>query len=170
MFDEIFSTKQMQELQDLLRENKMSVTTAESCTGGLVASMITELSGSSDIFNGSIVSYSNEIKNQILNVKKEHLEEFGAVSSEVVSDMLDGVLSLFKANYAIAISGIAGPLGATKDKSVGTVVIGIASESSYKKVVTYHFEGDRKAVQMQAAKTSLKNLLNLLKKDLTKKN
>jgi len=168
MFDHLFSPKFMQELQDLLRQHKKSLTCAESCTGGLIASMITELSGSSDVFNGSIVSYSNEVKMQELDVKKEHLEQHGAVSQEVVSDMLDGVLSKFKANYAIAVSGIAGPNGGTKNKPVGTVVIGISSSNAYKKVVTYHFSGNRKAVQIQTAKTALQNLLNLVKKDLTK--
>ena len=168
MFDDLFTTQQMEELQELLRQNQKTLTCAESCTGGLIASLITEISGSSDIFNGSIVSYSNEIKMQELNVKKNNLEQFGAVSQEVVADMLDGALSKFKANYAIAVSGIAGPNGGTKLKPIGTVVIGIASSNAYKKVVTYHFDSNRKAVQIQTAKTSLQNLLNFLKKDLTK--
>lgn len=167
MFDDTFNEQNMQELQDLLRKNQKTITCAESCTGGLIASLITEISGSSDIFNGSLVSYSNEIKMQELHVKEEHLTQFGAVSKEVVSDMLDGVLPKFKANYAVAVSGIAGPNGGTLAKPIGTVVIGIASDNAYKKVVTYHFSGDRKAVQIQTAKTSLLNLLNLLKKDLT---
>lgn len=167
MFEDIFNAHQMQELQDLLREHHKTITCAESCTGGLIASMITEISGSSDIFNGSIVSYSNEIKIQELQVKKEHLLQNGAVSHEVVSDMLDGILRKFQADYAIAVSGIAGPNGGTPNKPVGTVVVGIASNNAYKKVVTYHFNGDRKAVQIQTAKSSLLNLLNLVKKDLT---
>ena len=168
MFDEIFNETQMLELQDLLRKNHKTITCAESCTGGLIASMITEISGSSDVFNGSIVSYSNEIKMQELGVTSFHLEQFGAVSQEVVESMLDGVLVKFKADYAIAVSGIAGPNGGTKNKPVGTVVIGISSSNAYKKVVTYHFSGNRKAVQIQTAKTALQNLLNLVKKDLTK--
>lgn len=168
MYNNIFDNDDMIKLQNILRIHNKTITVAESCTGGLVASMITKISGSSDIFNGSIVSYSNEIKMQELNVKKNNLEQFGAVSQEVVADMLDGALSKFKANYAIAVSGIAGPNGGTKLKPIGTVVIGIASSNAYKKVVTYHFDGNRKAVQIQTAKTSLQNLLNFLKKDLTK--
>lgn len=164
----LFNETQMQELQDLLRKNKKTITCAESCTGGLIASLITELSGSSGVFNGSLVSYSNTVKTEELGVEKKHLEDFGAVSHEVVSDMLEGVLSKFNANYAIAVSGIAGPKGGTPLKPVGTVVIGIASDNAYKKVVTCHFKGDRKAVQMQTAQTSLAKMLNLLKKDLTK--
>ena len=121
-----FSKKDMIKLQNLLRKSKKTITTAESCTGGLVASMITKISGSSDIFNGSIVTYSNSIKNKELDVLNESLDKFGAVSKQVVSEMLDGVLRKFEADFAIAISGIAGPNGGTKNKPVGTIVIGIA--------------------------------------------
>ncbi|XPV53216.1 MAG: CinA family protein [Halarcobacter ebronensis] len=139
-----------------LRLNKKTITCAESCTGGLIASMITELSGSSDIFNGSIVSYSNEIKKKKLNVKKENLENYGAVSTQVVEDMLTGSIKMFDADYSLATSGIAGPTGATKNKPVGTVVIGVGSKNGDKIVEVYNFNGNRKEVQIQAAKTSFK--------------
>ena len=141
MFNDIFSETTMIELQTLLRANNQTITTAESCTGGLIASMITKISGSSDIFNGSIVTYSNKIKNQELNVKNETLEKFGAVSIEVVNEMLNGVISKFDANFAIAISGIAGPNGGTKNKPVGTVVIGISDSNNHKIVNIYNFKG-----------------------------
>ncbi len=166
MYDNIFSTNNMIELQELLRKHNKSITTAESCTGGLVASMITKISGSSDIFNGSIVTYSNKIKNQELNVKNETLQKFGAVSIEVVNEMLDGVISKFEADFAIAISGIAGPNGGTINKPVGTVVIGISDNKAYKIVHTYHFNGNREEVQIQAAKTSLKEILKFVQKTL----
>nr|WP_269090786.1 CinA family protein [Aliarcobacter butzleri] len=156
----------MIELQDILRNNKKTITTAESCTGGLVASMITKVSGSSDIFNGSIVSYSNKIKNQELNVNNETLEKFGAVSTEVVNEMLDGAIKKFEADFAIAISGIAGPTGATKNKPVGTVVIGISDANNAKIIDTFYFKGPREKVQIQAAKTSLKKILKFVKKTL----
>ena len=155
-------------LQELLRANKHTITTAESCTGGLVASMITKIAGSSDIFNGSIVTYSNKIKNQELKVKNETLENFGAVSCEVVNEMLDGVISKFEANYAIAISGIAGPTGETKNKPVGTVVIGICDSNDRKNVVIHYFKGSREEVQIQAAKHSLKEILKFLQNTLDK--
>ena len=98
-----FSKKDMIKLQNLLRKSKKTITTAESCTGGLVASMITKISGSSDIFNGSIVTYSNTIKNQELGVLNESLDKFGAVSKKVVSEMLDGVLKKFKADFGCRI-------------------------------------------------------------------
>ncbi|WP_419770413.1 MAG: CinA family protein [Candidatus Marinarcus sp.] len=167
MFNEIFNDTQMIQLQNLLRQNRQTITCAESCTGGLIASMITEHSGSSDIFNGSIVSYSNEVKMSELQVKKEHLENFGAVSIEVVQDMLQGVLRKFKADFAIAVSGVAGPTGGTKNKPVGTVIIGISAPNNCTVVKQYHFKGNRKEVQIQTAKESFRKILNFLEKPLT---
>ena len=166
MFKKIFNKKDMIELQDILRNNKKTITTAESCTGGLVASMITKVSGSSDIFNGSIVSYSNKIKNQELNVNNETLEKFGAVSTEVVNEMLDGAIKKFEADFAIAISGIAGPTGATKNKPIGTVVIGISDANNVKIIDTFYFKGPREEGKIQSAKTALKKILKFAKKTL----
>ncbi len=168
MLNDIFNENDMSKLQTLLRANKQTITAAESCTGGLVASMITKLSGSSDIFNGSIVTYSNKIKNQELNVKNETLEKYGAVSCEVVQEMLDGVIDKFEADFAIAISGIAGPNGGTKNKPVGTVVIGISNSNNHKIVNVYNFNGSREEVQIQAAKHSLKEILKFVQKSLDK--
>lgn len=168
MFNDIFSEITMIELQTLLRTNNQTITTAESCTGGLVASMITKISGSSDIFNGSIVTYSNKIKNQELNVKNETLEQFGAVSVEVVNEMLNGVISKFDANFAIAISGIAGPNGGTKNKPVGTVVIGISDSNNHKIVNIYNFKGSREDIQIQAAKVALKEIYKFVQNSLDK--
>ena len=168
MFDNIFNENDMIKLQSLLRANKQTITTAESCTGGLVASMITKISGSSDIFNGSIVSYSNKIKNQELNVKNETLEKYGAVSCEVVNEMLDGVIKKFDANFAIAISGIAGPNGATNTKPVGTVVIGLGDSNNHKIVAVYNFNGSREEVQIQAAKVALKEISKFITNSLDK--
>ena len=164
----IFNNDDMIELQNLLREHKKTITVAESCTGGLIASMITKVSGSSDIFNGSIATYSNKIKNQELHVKNETLESFGAVSIEVVSEMLDGVIKKFEADFAIAISGIAGPNGGTQNKPVGTVVIGISNKKNNKKIDIYNFDGTREEVQINAAKTSLKEFSKFLQNTLDK--
>ena len=139
MTESIFNEKEMIELQNLLRAHNKTITSAESCTGGLVASMITEISGSSDIFNGSIVTYSNEIKNQELKVEKDTLDKYGAVSTQVVEEMLTGVIKKFKADYAIAISGIAGPNGGTKNKPVGTVVIGVMGKNIGQDIEICHF-------------------------------
>ena len=168
MFNHIFNEDDMIKLQTLLRANNQTITTAESCTGGLVASMITKISGSSDIFNGSIVTYSNKIKNQELHVKNKTLEKFGAVSIEVVDEMLIGVLKKFDANFAIAISGIAGPNGGTKNKPVGTVIIGISDENNHKIVNIYTFKGSREDIQIQAAKVALKEIYKFIKNSLDK--
>jgi len=164
----IFTQNDMIKLQELLRASKSTITTAESCTGGLVAHMITKVSGSSDIFNGAIVSYSNEIKNKELKVKEHTLKTYGAVSHEVVEEMLDGVKNKFCSNYAIAISGIAGPNGGSKNKPVGTVVIGIKLENDDKIVDTYYFSGSREEIQIQAAEESLKKIFKFLQKRLDK--
>ncbi len=165
----LINSLEMIELQNLLRDYNKTITTAESCTGGLIASMITKISGSSDIFNGAIITYSNKSKNKELNVKKETLETYGAVSIEVVSQMLDGVIKKFDANLAIAVSGIAGPNGGTKNKPVGTVVIGIMSKGIGKDIEVCHFNGTRNEIQNQVAKYSLKKILRFLKKTLTNK-
>lgn len=162
-----FSKKDMIKLQNLLRKSKKTITTAESCTGGLVASMITKISGSSDIFNGSIVTYSNSIKNKELDVLNESLDKFGAVSKQVVSEMLDGVLKKFEADFAIAISGVAGPNGGTKNKPVGTIVIGIASNNNnIKKIKTYHLKGSRISIQKQSANIALSKILKFVSKTI----
>ena len=168
MYEDIFNENDMIKLQELLRTHNKTITTAESCTGGLVASLITKISGSSDIFNGSIVTYSNKIKNQELNVKNETLKKYGAVSCEVVNEMLDGVIKKFDANFAIAISGIAGPNGATNNKPVGTVVIGLSDSNNHKIVTIYNFIGSREEVQIQAAKVALKEISKFILNSLDK--
>jgi len=100
---------------------KLTLACAESCTGGRIASRLTQISGSSDYFLGSLVTYSNEMKTAVLNVQPKTLQEHGAVSSETVVEMVHGTLALTAADYAVAVSGVAGPTGGTKDKPVGTV-------------------------------------------------
>jgi nicotinamide-nucleotide amidase len=168
MYDEIFNDIQMQELQDILREHKQSITTAESCTGGLIAHMITKVPNSSDIFNGALVSYSNNIKNQELNVDNITLTKHGAVSQQVVSQMLEGIVKKFNANYAIAISGIAGPSGGSENKPVGTVVIGCIGPYDEKIIDIHYFKGSREQVQIQAAKTALAKIYKFIQKTIDK--
>jgi nicotinamide-nucleotide amidase len=113
----------------LLAKNGKTVTTAESCTGGYVAHIITSVPGSSTYFFGSVVSYDNSIKQDLLGVKPETLQSFGAVSEETVIQMANGARALMKTDYAIAISGIMGPGGGTEDKPVGTVWVAVAGPS-----------------------------------------
>lgn len=168
MYESLFNDKDMLDFQNLLRKHNKTLTTAESCTGGLIASMITEVSGSSDIFNGAVITYSNKIKQQELNVNKKTLLDNGAVSIEVVNEMLSGVIKKFNSDFAIAVSGVAGPNGGTKDKPVGTVVIGIIGKDIGQNIEIHKFEGTRKEVQIQTAKYSLKKLLKFFQKTLDK--
>jgi nicotinamide-nucleotide amidase len=117
-----------QVLGKILLKNKKTISTAESCTGGAIASLITSVPGSSGYFTGSIISYANEIKESELNVKKETLESFGAVSEEAVKEMLQGLLPKMKTDYGIAVSGIMGPGGGTDEKPVGTVFIAVGNK------------------------------------------
>lgn len=111
---------------ELLRKENLTVSTAESCTGGSIAARITSIAGSSEYFKGSIVAYSNEVKKNLLEVSEETLGIYGAVSEETVKEMVKGVMKTLKTDCAVATSGIAGPGGGTKDKPVGTVWIAAA--------------------------------------------
>ncbi len=114
-------------LGQLLSEKKITVALAESCTGGLIAHRLTTVSGSSDYFLFSAVTYSNEAKMKVLGVKKETLKEFGAVSEQTAGEMSEGARRISGANFSIATTGIAGPTGGTPEKPVGTVCIGLSS-------------------------------------------
>ncbi|HNX44076.1 MAG TPA: competence/damage-inducible protein A [Bacteroidales bacterium] len=111
----------------LLREKGCTLATAESCTGGYIAHLITSIAGSSDYFKGSVVAYANEIKEKLLGVKPRTLAQHGAVSSETVKEMAEGARERFTVDYAIATSGVAGPSGGTPEKPVGTTWIAVAS-------------------------------------------
>ena len=115
---------------EMLQQIGKTLGTAESCTGGTIAKKITTVPGSSAYFKGSIVAYSNEIKENVLGVSKSALEDFGAVSEQVVREMAEGALRKLNTDYAIATSGIAGPDGGTYDKPVGTTWIAVASRST----------------------------------------
>lgn len=143
----------------LLLGQKASVSTAESCTGGNIAHMITSVPGSSAYFKGSIIAYSNQVKKEILNVKKESLIHFGAVSQEVVEEMAMGAMTLLKTDYGIATSGIAGPDGGTDEKPVGTVWIAVASNSGIKSKLL-HMGNDR----LRTIQRSSLEAMNLLRK------
>ena len=149
------STKQNTiEIINTLKEKNQTITFAESCTGGRIASTFTAISGASSVLNGSVISYANEIKSQWLEVKEQTLINYGAVSKECVKEMLTGILKLASADCAIAVSGIAGPTGGTDNKPVGTVYIGIIYKD--KITIEHHiFKGDRETVQEQAKDTAI---------------
>lgn len=118
-------------LGKLLIKKKKTISTAESCTGGAIASLITSVSGSSAYFEGSIVSYSYSVKENLLGVKNETLIKYGAVSEETVKEMLQGLLLKVNTDFGIAVSGIMGPLGGTPDKPVGTVWVAVGNKEKY---------------------------------------
>ncbi|MGE0562625.1 MAG: competence/damage-inducible protein A [Flavobacteriales bacterium] len=115
---------------DMLRNKKATLATAESCTGGYIAHLLTSVSGSSDYFIGSVVSYANQIKINELGVNPADIENYGAVSQQVVEQMAEGVLQKYGVDYAVATSGVAGPNGGTPEKPVGTVWIAVATKTT----------------------------------------
>lgn len=115
-----------EEIDELLKAKNLSLSTAESCTGGGVAALITSVPGSSEYFSGSIVAYSNEVKISLLHVCPETLEKYGAVSKETVTEMVKGAMKTLKTDCAVATSGIAGPGGGTIAKPVGTIWLAAA--------------------------------------------
>jgi nicotinamide-nucleotide amidase len=145
----------------LLKKSKKKLAIAESCTGGYLSHLITSLPGSSQFFEGSIVSYSNEVKRNILNVREANLKKHGAVSELVVTDMAINTMSLFETDYAVATSGIAGPSGGIEEKPVGLVWVAVATPT---RVVTQKFlfgkNGGRDVIIKRAALSAL-NMLRI---------
>lgn len=150
-----------------LYDRRKTVTFAESCTGGGLAELFTRESGASHIFEGSVVSYSNLIKRSWLNVSEENLDTYGAVSEAVVRDMLQGALNLSNADYALALSGIAGPTGGTTGKPLGTVFIGCRTREGKELIERMQFKGDRQYIQKQSAYHAVMQLVNLAESDLS---
>jgi nicotinamide-nucleotide amidase len=149
----------------LLKDRHCMVATAESCTGGKVASLITSVSGSSEYYKGSVVSYCNEVKADVLGVSRADLEKYGAVSSTVAEQMASGVRHLLKTDYAVATTGIAGPAGGSDEKPVGTVWIAVATPT---KVVSrkYVFGKDRSINIERFAASALSMLIVEMEKVL----
>ena len=146
-------------LVDTLRARGSRVTTAESCTGGWIAKMITDLPGSSEIFDVGVVTYSNAAKQSLLGVSTETLVRHGAVSRECAAEMVSGALARYGAEIAVAVTGIAGPTGGTPDKPIGTVWIGWQRREGEIVTELFHFDGDREAVRRRTVAAALEGLL-----------
>jgi len=142
----------------LLLARNASVTTAESCTGGWIAKALTDIAGSSAWFERGFVTYSNEAKQQMVGVSESTLAQFGAVSEQVVREMAQGALSEAGAQYALSVSGIAGPDGGSEGKPVGTVWFGFAASTGEVLALVERFHGDREAVRRQATAWALQTL------------
>lgn len=142
---------------DECRKKGLMLATAESCTGGLIGALFTDIPGSSDVFERGFTTYSYRSKTELLGVSTETLEQYGAVSDQVVGIMARNALERSQVDIAVAVSGIAGPGGAVPGKPVGTVYIGVATKEQL--VVERHqFEGDRRQVRMQTVEKALEML------------
>lgn len=148
-------------LGERLRGERLTLVTAESCTGGWIAKTVTDVAGSSDWFDCGMVAYSYEAKQAMLGVRPETLEHSGAVSRETVIEMVSGALVHSGAGMAVAVTGIAGPGGGAPDKPVGTVWIGWKRRGGYAQAEVFHFDGDRDAVRRQTVAAALEGLERL---------
>lgn len=149
---------QAQALGLQLRARRLSLVTAESCSGGWIAKLMTDIAGSSAWFDCGMVVYSYEAKQALLGVRAQTLEEHGAVSRETVLEMVSGALARSGAGIAVAVTGIAGPGGGSEGKPVGTVWIGWKQRGGYARAQVFQFAGDREAVRRQTVAAALAGL------------
>ena len=155
--------KLSQKIVKLLNKKNLKISFAESCTGGLLSSSITSVSGSSKVFNLGLVTYSNESKIKVLKVSKKIIRKYGAVSEQVCKAMAENVGKIDKSNIAVSVTGIAGPGGGTKKKPVGLVFIGIKKGNKIS-VKRYLFKNRRRFyIQKNSVNKSLKLILSILK-------
>jgi nicotinamide-nucleotide amidase len=152
---------QVQRLANALLHQGQRVCTAESCTGGMIAKTFTDLAGSSDWFDRGFVTYSNAAKQEMLGVPASLIEDYGAVSEAVASAMVSGALLHSHADYAVAVTGVAGPGGGTEEKPVGTVWIAAASAGTTM-ATRFQFDGDREAVREATLESALEMLIDLI--------
>ena len=145
-------------LLERYRKAGRRLSTAESCTGGMVAARLTDIAGSSDVVERGFVTYSNESKIELLGVSAEQLGHYGAVSAQVARAMAEGALAHSRADIAISVTGIAGPGGAVPGKPVGLVYLGLAAKGRETRVERQHFEGDRQMVRAAALDRALELL------------
>lgn len=150
---------------ELLKSKKLKLATAESCTGGLISKRITDVSGSSEVFEGGVVCYSNRFKKNVLGVSPETLKKYGAVSRETAREMVKGVLSLTKADIAVAVTGIAGPSSDDTNKPVGLVYIAVSDgKSTIVKKLLNNFTGDvREQNRSISADTALEMIMEAIR-------
>lgn len=150
---------------ELLKSKKLKLATAESCTGGLISKRITDVSGSSEVFEGGVVCYSNRFKENVLGVSPETLKKYGTVSRETAREMVKGVLSLTKADIAVAVTGIAGPSSDDTNKPVGLVYIAVSDgKSTIVKKLLNNFTGDvREQNRNISADTALEMIMEAIR-------
>lgn len=161
MFDQQELTTIVQQLGDALASQNRVLCTAESCTGGGIAALMTSVAGSSAWFDRAYVTYSNAAKISMLGVTESSLEKYGAVSEQVAREMAEGALSKSKLDLSVSVTGIAGPGGGTKDKPVGTVCFGW-SDGATTRTDTELFDGDRNAVRQASVIHAVSGLMSLI--------
>ena len=148
-------------LVEVLKAHGKTMSAAESCTGGLIGASVTDIPGSSKVFLGSAVTYSNEIKESVLGVSRDSLIEHGAVSEQVAREMVIGAVRVFGSDYAVAVTGIAGPGGATETKLVGLVYIAVADGP--RTVVTRNvFKGNRQEIRGSTVREACSLLIDMI--------
>ena len=150
-----------QELVKLLDERLLTISTAESCTGGLIAKLLTDVPGSSSVFMGSVCTYSNQAKIEVLDVEEEDLYTFGAVSEPVALQMARGAKRLFMTDITVATTGIAGPSSDDTEKPVGLVYIAIAVNEGRYITREFHFNGTREEIRNATAEAAMKLVMEL---------
>lgn len=155
--------KKQEELINLLIQNNMTITTAESCTGGMISSSLVDVPGASNVLNEAYVTYSNEAKMRLLNVSRETLDTVGAVSEKTAYEMVKNVAVVASADCAIAVTGIAGPDGGSPDKPVGTVYAGFYCKGNIL-VKRYNFDGNRTSVREQTVSACVDDMIEIIKK------
>ncbi len=151
-----------EQLGERLKTEHLTLCTAESCTGGWIAKILTDIAGSSSWFDCGMAVYSYEAKQALLGVRPETLMQHGAVSKETVMEMVSGALITSSAGLAVAVTGIAGPGGGLPGKPVGTVWVAWKRRSHYPIAEVFHFEGDREAVRRQTVAVALQGLMKLV--------
>ncbi len=147
----------------LLLKHHLRLATAESCTGGQIASQITAIAGASGYFESGVIAYNNAAKTRLLSVSETLIEKKGAVSAEVARAMAEGIRKNAETELGLSVTGIAGPDGGSDEKPVGLVFIALASQKKTE-VIRFHFSGDRKTIQDKATQTALEQVLTYLNK------
>jgi len=144
-----------------LRRKKSTVALAESCTGGLVGHLLTQVPGSSDYLMGGVIAYSDKAKEEILGVREQTLKQFGAVSAETAIEMAQGALKVFQTDYAVSVTGIAGPASDLSNKPVGLTWLAVCNANDVW-TESHNWEGNRSEIKQQSAEAALELLLKAI--------
>ncbi len=166
MVDDQMLLTYAQQLGEALAERGLMLASAESCTGGWIGQAVTAVAGSAAWYDRGFITYSNPAKQQMLGVQSATLTQYGAVSEQTAQEMAVGAIKMSDAQLAVAVTGIAGPTGGSKEKPVGMVCFAWASKQGFARSKTHFFSGDREAVRRQTVGTALLGLIKFLEEDI----